>query len=67
MMRLLLLAGGLLLTGTIILLDGSIFIGSAITGGAGALWLPLGLLAALIYLCFWTGAMTRLANRRAYY
>lgn len=66
MMKLLVMAGGLLLTGTVILLAGSIVIGHAITGGAGALWLPLGLVAALVYLYFWTGAMTRVANRRSY-
>ncbi|MDX6522628.1 MAG: hypothetical protein QOI17_141, partial [Gaiellales bacterium] len=66
MTKLLLMAGGVLLTGTVILLGGSIVIGHAITGGAGALWLPLGLIAVLVYLYFWTGAMTRLANGRGY-
>ena len=64
MAKLLLIAGGLLLAGTMTLLVGSIAVGHAITGGAGALWLPVGLIATLAYLCLWTGATTRLANRR---
>ena len=64
MAKLLVISGGVLLVGTMLLLAGSIFIGHAITGGAGALWFPLGLLAAVVFLVFWTRGMTRLVNVR---
>ncbi len=64
MTTLLLTAGGLLFAGTTTLLTGSILVGHAITGGAGGLWLPLGLLAALCFLYLWSHAMTGAVNRR---
>jgi hypothetical protein len=64
MAKLLVISGGVLLVGTMLLLAGSIFIGHAITGGAGALWFPLGLLAAIVFLVFWTRSMTRPVNLR---
>jgi hypothetical protein len=64
MAKLLVISGGVLLVGTMLLLAGSIFIGHAFTGGAGALWFPLGLLAAVVFLVVWTRSMTRLVNVR---
>jgi hypothetical protein len=64
MTTLLLIAGGLLFAGTTTLLTASIVVGHVITGGAGALWLPLGLLAAICYLYLWSHAMTGAVNRR---
>jgi hypothetical protein len=64
MTTLLVIAGGLLFAGTTTLMAGSIVVGHAITGGAGGLWLPLGLLAAMCFLYLWSRAMTDAVNNR---
>ena len=51
-------AGGVLVLGTGLTLAGSVFVGHAITGGAGALWLPLGLAGTALYVRAWAKAMT---------
>jgi len=65
MTTLLLIAGGLLFAGTTTLLTASIVVGHVITGGAGAFWLPLGLLAAMCFLYLWSRALTDAVNRRS--
>ena len=50
-----------LYVGTVVLLGGSVFIGAAVTDQSGALWLPAGFIASIIYLYGWGSAMRHLA------